>query len=137
VAGAYRSTPYPQLHREKSGVDEHSHGYLSQPALGPWRLEYRHFFHLRHWSGPRRFAHYVAAKSAIEGLVRAASWEYEQVQHYIVRPPKLLTDQTNTPLSRQGAISPETVAASLVKTLTTTETSGSLKILEYSSEERN
>jgi NAD(P)-dependent dehydrogenase (short-subunit alcohol dehydrogenase family) len=86
---------------------------------------------------PADLPHYVAAKSAIEGLVRAASWEYEQVQHCIVRPPKLLTDQTNTPLSRQGAISPETVAASLVKTLTTTETSGSLKILEYSSEERN
>ncbi|NJL86454.1 MAG: SDR family NAD(P)-dependent oxidoreductase [Leptolyngbyaceae cyanobacterium SM1_1_3] len=55
-------------------------------------------------AAPADLPHYVAAKYAVEGLVKAAASEYEAVSHLIVRPPKLLTDQTNTPLSSQGAI---------------------------------
>ena len=79
---------------------------------------------------PADLPQYIAAKSAIEGLVKAASLEYEKVHHCIVRPPKLLTDQTNTPLSRQGAIAPEVVAAELVKTLMDSQVPKPLSILE-------
>ncbi|MDR4472567.1 MAG: hypothetical protein MRJ92_07915 [Nitrospira sp.] len=39
-------------------------------------------------------------KSAVEGLGLLAL-HYPKVRHLIVRPPKLLTDQTNTTLGRQ------------------------------------
>jgi NAD(P)-dependent dehydrogenase (short-subunit alcohol dehydrogenase family) len=46
---------------------------------------------------PRRyFAHYVAAKSAAEGLIRALAVEFPMHAFTIVRPPKMLTNQTNT-----------------------------------------
>ena len=44
---------------------------------------------------PRRFAHYVAAKAALEGLIRAVALEHPTVKFMIVRAPKVLTDQTN------------------------------------------
>jgi len=54
--------------------------------------------------------HYVSAKCALEGLVSAASAEYPAVKFVVMRPPRLRTDLTNTPLSRQGAL-PAAVAA--------------------------
>lgn len=66
---------------------------------------------------PVEWPHYIAAKSAIEGLVRWASVHYPLVQGVIVRPPKLLTDQTNTALGRQGAMRVERVAVSIVQGL--------------------
>lgn len=59
--------------------------------------------------------HYVAAKSAIEGLVRTAALEYPDVQYSIVRFKKLLTDLTNTPMGSKGAISPDLAANELVE----------------------
>ncbi|NEQ33134.1 MAG: SDR family NAD(P)-dependent oxidoreductase [Leptolyngbya sp. SIO4C5] len=81
-------------------------------------------------AAPADLPHYVAAKYAVEGLVKAAASEYETVSHLIVRPPKLLTDQTNTPLSSQGAIAPELIAAKLVQALVGTAHPGRVEILE-------
>jgi NAD(P)-dependent dehydrogenase (short-subunit alcohol dehydrogenase family) len=61
--------------------------------------------------------HYVSAKHAIEGLVKVAAQQYKPVNFLVVRPPRLLTDLTNTPLGREGAIPSEKVAAKIVKRL--------------------
>ncbi|WP_432702325.1 SDR family NAD(P)-dependent oxidoreductase [Lysinibacillus sphaericus] len=59
--------------------------------------------------------HYVAAKSAIEGLVRTSAIEYPNVQFTVARFKKLLTDLTNTPMGKKGAIHPEWAAFNLIK----------------------
>lgn len=61
--------------------------------------------------------HYVSAKAALEALVRVAALEYPSVKFLIVRPPRLLTDLTNTPLGRTGSMDPAHVAARLVEVL--------------------
>jgi NAD(P)-dependent dehydrogenase (short-subunit alcohol dehydrogenase family) len=66
---------------------------------------------------PRDWPHYVGAKCALEGLVRVAALEYPDVRFLVVRAPRLLTDQTNTPLGRLGALSPALVAAKLTARL--------------------
>jgi NAD(P)-dependent dehydrogenase (short-subunit alcohol dehydrogenase family) len=76
------------------------------------------------------FPHYVVAKCAAEALVRAASTEYRSVSSIIVRPSRLLTDLTNTPLGRRGALPPEHVAAEVLRRLLGTPCSGKLEVLE-------
>src|SRR5579872_1659325 len=58
----------------------------------------------------REWPHYVAAKQAVEGLGCVASLQYPRVRTLIVRPQKLLTTLTNTPLGRLGATSPGLLA---------------------------
>jgi NAD(P)-dependent dehydrogenase (short-subunit alcohol dehydrogenase family) len=65
----------------------------------------------------REFPHYIAAKSAVEGLARVAPLQYPKMSSLIVRPEKLLTDMTNTPLGRIGARSPAELALSLAARL--------------------
>ncbi len=79
---------------------------------------------------PPEWPHYIAAKSAVEGLVHWAAAQYPTVQHVIVRPPKLLTDQTNTTVGRQGTMRVEPVAASLVRQLLQVGRSPTVQILE-------
>lgn len=61
--------------------------------------------------------HYVAAKSAIEGMLRAAALEYPKVKFNITRFNRILTDLTNTPMGRKGAMSPEAAAYQLVSAI--------------------
>jgi NAD(P)-dependent dehydrogenase (short-subunit alcohol dehydrogenase family) len=56
------------------------------------------------------FPHYVAAKGAVEALAHVALLQYPRISSLIVRPPKLLTAMTNTPISRVGAEPPELLA---------------------------
>ncbi|MCC6966016.1 MAG: SDR family NAD(P)-dependent oxidoreductase [Nitrospira sp.] len=79
---------------------------------------------------PAIFAHYVTAKCALEGLVNWAAAQYPTVRHRIVRPPKLLTDQTNTTMGRQGAIEVEQVAAAIVRQICQSHQSQALQIME-------
>lgn len=79
---------------------------------------------------PPEWPHYVTAKSAVEGLVCWAAAQYPTVQHVIVRPPKLLTDQTNTAVSRRGALRVEQVAASLVRQLHQSARSSNVQVLD-------
>jgi NAD(P)-dependent dehydrogenase (short-subunit alcohol dehydrogenase family) len=58
----------------------------------------------------KEFPHYIAAKSAVEMLGRIASLQYRRVRTLIVRPQKLLTAMTNTPLGRLDAVSPRLIA---------------------------
>jgi NAD(P)-dependent dehydrogenase (short-subunit alcohol dehydrogenase family) len=58
----------------------------------------------------KEFPHYVAAKQAVEMLGRVASLQYRCVRTLIVRPQKMLTSMTNTPLGRMGTASPGLIA---------------------------
>ncbi len=58
----------------------------------------------------KEFPHYIAAKQAVEMLGRVASLQYRRVRTLVVRPQKLLTAMTNTPLGRLDAISPRLIA---------------------------
>jgi NAD(P)-dependent dehydrogenase (short-subunit alcohol dehydrogenase family) len=51
----------------------------------------------------RDWPHYTAAKQAIEMLGRVAVMQYPRIHVTAVRPPKLLTAMTNSPVSRSGA----------------------------------
>jgi NAD(P)-dependent dehydrogenase (short-subunit alcohol dehydrogenase family) len=76
------------------------------------------------------FPHYSVAKCAAEALVRSAATEYRNVSSLIVRPARLLTDLTNTPLGRKGAMAPELVAASIVDRLQRDPVPGKVEVLE-------
>ena len=65
----------------------------------------------------REWPQYIAAKSAIEGYARVAPLQYQRIESLIVRPPKLLTDMTNTPLGRSGTTPPEEFAIQLANRL--------------------
>jgi NAD(P)-dependent dehydrogenase (short-subunit alcohol dehydrogenase family) len=58
----------------------------------------------------KEWPHYVAAKRAVEALGSVASMQYPRVRTLIVRPQKLLTSLTNTPLGHLGAASPALLA---------------------------
>lgn len=79
---------------------------------------------------PAEWPHYVTAKSAVEGLARWAAANDKRIHTLVVRPPKLLTDQTNTTLGRQGAMGVEQVAAAIVTQLCNPEPSQSVVVLE-------
>ncbi|MGF1498605.1 MAG: SDR family NAD(P)-dependent oxidoreductase [Elainellaceae cyanobacterium] len=81
-------------------------------------------------SSPSDWPHYTSAKYAIEGLTKVAAAEYPQACFLLVRPPKLLTDQTNTPIGRQGAISTEQVAVKIVQRTQKPTCPGQVEMME-------
>lgn len=74
--------------------------------------------------------HYVAAKCAIEGLTRVAALAYKNVGFLIARPPRLLTDMTNTPMGRRGALPAEWAAATILRRLLSAPVSGDVQLIE-------
>jgi NAD(P)-dependent dehydrogenase (short-subunit alcohol dehydrogenase family)/acyl dehydratase len=65
----------------------------------------------------KEWPHYIAAKQAIEGFAAVAPLQYPRVTSLIVRPQKLLTEMTNTPMGRKNAVPPGLVAAQIVERL--------------------
>ena len=59
---------------------------------------------------------YVVAKHAAEGLVRSLA-QAVHTHFLIARPPRLLTEMTNTVVGREGSIRSEVVAAAIVRLL--------------------
>ncbi|MEV7019824.1 SDR family NAD(P)-dependent oxidoreductase [Streptomyces sp. NPDC093991] len=66
---------------------------------------------------PRDWPHYVAAKSAVEGLVHWAARHRPGVGFLLARPGMLWTEQTNSPSARETAGPVEPVAAQLIRRL--------------------
>ena len=66
---------------------------------------------------PAGFAHYAAAKGAVEGLARGLAAEWPALRFVVARPPRMLTDQTNTSGLPQHLESPAVVAAGIVSSL--------------------
>ena len=78
---------------------------------------------------PKEFPHYVAAKAAAEALFRAFARQHRAPGYLIVRPPKLLTDMTNTPYGAEDAIAPEGLACQVVDRLCRAALPGEVEIL--------
>ena len=72
----------------------------------------------------------MSVLAAIEGLVQWVAAHHQQVRSLVVRPPKLLIDQTNTTLGRQGAMAVEQVAAAVVTRLCIPDPSKAVQVLE-------
>jgi NAD(P)-dependent dehydrogenase (short-subunit alcohol dehydrogenase family) len=79
----------------------------------------------------REWPHYVAAKRAVEALASVASLQYPGVSTLIVRPPKLLTAMTNTPMGRLGAASPGLFANRIAARLEDPLEPGKTEILNF------
>lgn len=54
------------------------------------------------------FTHYAAAKGAIEGMTRALAQDFKKLRFIVARPPRMLTDQTNSAFANKA--SQDTVA---------------------------
>jgi len=78
----------------------------------------------------REWPHYVAAKRAVEALGSVASLQYPRVSTLIVRPQKLLTALTNTPMGRLGAASPGLLANRIARRLEDRREPGKTEILD-------
>lgn len=77
----------------------------------------------------KEFPHYIAAKQAAEMLARVASLQYRRVRTLIVRPHKLLTAMTNTPIGRLDAESPALIASRIAARLENPPEPGIVEIL--------
>lgn len=66
---------------------------------------------------PRHFSHYVAAKAALEGFMRAIAVEWPDRQCVIFRAPRMLTDQTNVPFDLEPKAAPLDIAVTLLDAL--------------------
>ena len=73
---------------------------------------------------PRDFAHYAAAKSAIEGLGRGLAASVPSVTFVSARLPKIQTDQTNVPVDVKPAASPFGVVGRLLEAMKQTGRKG-------------
>jgi NAD(P)-dependent dehydrogenase (short-subunit alcohol dehydrogenase family)/acyl dehydratase len=82
----------------------------------------------------KEFPHYVAAKRAVEALACVASLQYPRVRSLIVRPPKLLTAMTNTPIGWLGAASPGLFANRIAARLESPLEPGKTEILHFPGE---
>ncbi|MNW26214.1 General stress protein 39 [compost metagenome] len=81
---------------------------------------------------PHEYPHFVAAKLSVEGLAAAAVKKHGG-NLLIMRPPKMRTDLSNTPLGRYGSIPPEQAAADLVRrVLRKAESGGAFEIIDSS-----
>jgi NAD(P)-dependent dehydrogenase (short-subunit alcohol dehydrogenase family) len=83
----------------------------------------------------REWPHYVAAKSAIESFGFVAPLQYPNVGALIVRPERLLTDMTNTPMGRQKSMPPVMFARQITKKLQSPPASGTAEIFRGDQEE--
>src|SRR5271165_582648 len=77
----------------------------------------------------KEWPHYVAAKRAVEALGCVASLQYPRVRTLIVRPQKLHTTLTNTPMGMLGAASPGLLANRIAARLEVPLEPGTAEIL--------
>src|SRR5262249_59588187 len=76
----------------------------------------------------REWPHYIAAKQAIEAVGRVATLQYPRIRVLIVRPRKLLTALTNTPMGRGGAEAPSGIAEQIATRLETPLVAGAAQM---------
>lgn len=77
---------------------------------------------------PAGWMQYVTAKAALEGAAAHCA-RHTPADVLVVRPPKMWTDSTNTPLGRIGAAPTERVAAAIVRWATGERTPGALSVI--------
>jgi NAD(P)-dependent dehydrogenase (short-subunit alcohol dehydrogenase family) len=77
------------------------------------------------------FSHYLAAKGAAEGLIRGLAEEFKQLRFILFRPPRMLTDQTNSPFDRDPGVSAISVAQTLLTALTVPDPAPGLQEIDF------
>lgn len=77
---------------------------------------------------PAGWPQYVTAKAALEGAAGYCA-RHIPADVLVVRPPKMWTDSTNTPLGRIGAVPAERVAATMVRWAIGQHTVGALSVI--------
>jgi short-subunit dehydrogenase len=79
----------------------------------------------------KEFPQYVGAKSAIEGLILSIAIGYSKLNWFIVRPPKMLTDMSNSPLGNYGLADPILIAKNICEQIFNNEqTTNGVSIIE-------
>jgi len=79
---------------------------------------------------PKEFPHYVAAKAGAEAMLRTIARQHRGPTYAIIRPPKLLTDMTNTPYGSGDAVATERVASKVAGWLCAAHPAGAVDILD-------
>jgi NAD(P)-dependent dehydrogenase (short-subunit alcohol dehydrogenase family) len=82
---------------------------------------------------PTGFSHYVAAKNALEGLVAGVARERPDLQFYILRLPRMRTDQTVALFSRLRTHAPIPIAVQMIERVMSADRQSNLHILDYQS----
>jgi NAD(P)-dependent dehydrogenase (short-subunit alcohol dehydrogenase family)/acyl dehydratase len=77
---------------------------------------------------PKGWPHYVVAKAALEGAATYCA-HHTAARVLVVRPPKMWTDSTNTPLGRIAAVPVEQVAAAIVSRIAADSAPPGLSVL--------
>jgi NAD(P)-dependent dehydrogenase (short-subunit alcohol dehydrogenase family) len=77
---------------------------------------------------PATWPHYIVAKAAIEGAAAYCA-RHTPAAVLVVRPPKMWTDSTNTPLGRIGAAATEEVAGAIVRWATNHKPASGVSLL--------
>jgi NAD(P)-dependent dehydrogenase (short-subunit alcohol dehydrogenase family) len=80
---------------------------------------------------PKGFSHYVAAKSALEGLMGSVARERPDLMFFVLRLPRMLTDQTASLFSRIRTRSPIAVAIQMIERVVAADNRSNLHVLEY------
>jgi NAD(P)-dependent dehydrogenase (short-subunit alcohol dehydrogenase family) len=80
---------------------------------------------------PKEMPHYVAVKSALEGVARIAAKQYRQASFLVVRPPRMLTDMTKMPFGNENALHPHVVAARIAARVQGARVSDAPEILTW------
>jgi len=86
-------------------------------------------------SPPAEWPHYIAAKSAAEGLIRWAASKHTKAHFLIARPPRMLTDLVNTPGGQRDGLPPEVVAEAILARLSN-PSGARIELLETFADER-
>ena len=78
----------------------------------------------------KEFPHYIAVKAAIEALVSSIAIKYTKTNWFIVRPPKLLTDMSNSPLGNYDCSDPFLIAKNICEHIFVNEKTDRTKNIE-------
>ncbi|MFJ2239303.1 SDR family NAD(P)-dependent oxidoreductase [Streptomyces sp. NPDC087859] len=81
-------------------------------------------------SPPPGWSHYVTAKLALEGLVRAAAADHPELACTVLRPGRMPTAFSDSVLDSEPALATETVAATVVARLGTASERGQVAVVD-------
>ncbi|MFI1720552.1 SDR family NAD(P)-dependent oxidoreductase [Streptomyces sp. NPDC020489] len=82
-------------------------------------------------SPPPGWSHYVSAKLALEGLVRAAAAEHPELACTVLRPGRMPTAFSDSVLDAEPALTTEQVAATVIARLGTASERGQVAVVDH------
>jgi short-subunit dehydrogenase len=79
----------------------------------------------------RQYPQYVATKAALETLVSSIAQKQQGVYYLIVKPPKMLTNMTNSPMGNKDSLNPATVAMNICESLIEKEIENKFRYMTF------